>query len=157
MKKLVIVYVVLIIVVILLAVFKIGGGLLPALPNFGTKSKAVINKESINLIVVKAPNDLKKGLSGRKDIPQDQGMLFIFPTKGKYSFWMKDMLFPLDIIFIDDKKVVDVFENLPPDDSPFRPKYAPSAPANYVLEVNAGVAKKLKIQKGTTVTLKNVK
>lgn len=157
MKKLIFVYVALIIVVILLAVFKLGGGLLPALPNFGAKAQAVIGKDTINLLVAKSPKDLQKGLSERKDLPQDQGMLFVFPTKEKYSFWMKGMLFPLDIIFIDDKKVVDVKENFEPSNSDFPPKYTPSNPANYVLEVNAGVAKKLKIQKGTTVTLKNVK
>ena len=72
---------------------------------------------------------------------------------------MKDMNFPLDIIFIDDATVVNLFENVKPGkDTPIGllPKYAPSVPVDKVLEVNAGVAKKLNIKKGTNITFKGI-
>src|SRR4051812_21812815 len=104
MKKLILVYVVLIIAVILLAVVK-AGGKLPSF-SFFQKSEASVNDKKISLILAKSEKEKVKGLSGRKSIKDNEGMLFVFDKKDKYPFWMKGMQFPIDIIYIDDNRVV---------------------------------------------------
>lgn len=98
------------------------------------------------------------GLSGRKSLPQDQGMLFIFPVAQRYPFWMKAMQFPLDILFMNNNKIVTIFQNIPipKSDKPNLPVYVPSGPANQVLEINAGLAKKYNFQTGDSVSVKLV-
>jgi uncharacterized protein len=95
-----------------------------------------------------------KGLSGRTSLDEGSGMLFIFDKPGIYSFWMPDMNFPIDIIWINDAKVVDISKNVPNDFSllNFR-AYKPSQPSQYVLEVNAGFAEKENIKIGDAVSL----
>ena len=155
MKKLVLVYVVLIFAVILLAIFKAGGNI--NLPSFGKKATAQINGQKINLLLTKSENERQKGLSGRKNLDQNQGMLFIFDKPDRYGFWMKGMLFPIDIIYINGSKVVYVVRSAPSSvQVPNLTIYRPDAPANYVLELNAGSADKLKIQSGTKVILKGL-
>ncbi|HVZ12396.1 MAG TPA: DUF192 domain-containing protein [Patescibacteria group bacterium] len=158
MKKLILVYVVLVVIVILLAVFKGGGNLLSFIPSFGKTATATVNGTKLNLLVAKSDQDRVKGLSGRKSLDKNQGMIFIFDHKDKYGFWMKDMLFPIDIIYIDTDHVVYVVRNAPAGGQLANlTVYRPDDPANYVLEVNAGIADKLKIQKGTTIKLDGVK
>lgn len=91
------------------------------------------------------------GLGGKPDLPQNEGMLFVFDNEDYHTFWMKDMNFPLDLIWIgSDMKVVDRFKNATPDTYP---KYAfkPDRPAKYVLEVNAGWLEDNKINLGDKV------
>lgn len=158
MKKLIIVYVVLIIALVLLVVVKGGGNLLSFAPSFGGSKTAEINGTKFNLIIAKNESDRQKGLSGRKSLDANQGMLFIFDHPDRYGFWMKEMLFPIDIIYINKDKVVYVVKNAPAGGQLQNLTiYRPDEPANYVLEVNAGTSDKLKIQKGTTVKLTGVK
>lgn len=157
MKKIILAYGALVIVLVLLAMTRAGGNLNISLP-FVNKPYAEINNTKINLILAKSDKEKIKGLSGRKNLAQDTGMLFIFDKKDIYPFWMKDMNFALDIIYIDDQTVIDVIENAPPSkkDSPNLTIYKPASLANYVLEINSGVAKKLGIKKGTKITLKGI-
>ena len=156
MKKLIIVYVVLIIAVILLAVVRTGGNF--PLPNpFKGNAEAQVGDKKINLILAKSDKDRMKGLSGRNSLPEDQGMLFIFEKKGKYGFWMRDMKFPLDIIYMDDNTVVYLVENASAGaQAPNLTIYTPDTEANRVLELNAGGAKKYGIKKGTKITFKGI-
>ncbi len=79
----------------------------------------------------------EKGLSGQKSLGVDGGMLFVLDTPGTYTFWMKDMLFPLDIIWFDqNKKVVHIEQNLPP--STYPQSFGGEVISQYVLEVSAG-------------------
>lgn len=158
MKKLIIVYVVLIIAVILLAVVKGGGNLLSFIPSFGTNATVEVNGTKIHLLLAKSANDRTKGLSGRKSLDANQGMLFVFDKPDRYGFWMRDMLFPIDIIYIDTDHVVYIIKNAPSGGQVQNLAiYRPDEPANYVLELNAGQADKLKIQKGTKVKFSGVK
>lgn len=95
---------------------------------------------------------LEKGLSGHEPLAPNSGMLFVFKTSDKYGFWMKDMLFSLDIIWISqDFKVVHIEKNL---SSETYPKiFYPSAPSLYVLEVSAGIVDLLKIKTGDSVQI----
>ena len=103
--------------------------------------------------VADTPARRQKGLSGHAPLTQDQGMLFVFPAPARQSFWMIDMTFPLDMIWIGaDKKVAGITANIPapspgtlPQDLPL---YQSPEPAQYVLEVNAGWAEKQGIKLG---------
>lgn len=80
-----------------------------------------------------------KGLSGRSPLKDDQGMLFIFEDEQTRRFWMKDMLFPLDIVFIGkDGKIVDIKRDFQPCVPDSCPSYPSAGPARYVLEVYSG-------------------
>lgn len=84
-------------------------------------------------------NSRAQGLSGRKSLGTNTGMLFIFQAKDRYAFWMKDMLFPLDFVWIDGNKIVDLTENVPPPlTATYLPQYVPKFPVDKVLEINAG-------------------
>lgn len=94
--------------------------------------------------------DQEQGLSGRDNLKEDEGMLFIFSYINKYSFWMKDMKFPLDIIWIsDDYHVVYIKENAMPESYP--ESFSPDMDSKYVLEVNAGFSKKNNLKVGDLV------
>lgn len=95
-----------------------------------------------------------KGLGGRKSIPGDYGMLFVFPRDATYGFWMKDMLVPIDIFWLDDKgQVVSIAEDVATSSYPN--VFYPSVPARYVLETAAGFARAHGIATGTPLLLKN--
>ena len=76
----------------------------------------------------------------RESLDEKSGMLFVFPEDGRYGFWMKNTLIPLDIIWIDnDQRVVDIQTAQPCTAEPC-PSYTPSGDARYVLEINANVS-----------------
>lgn len=88
-------------------------------------------------------SERKTGLSNRTSLPSDSGMLFVLGNvKSIPSFWMKDMRFPIDILWIKDGKILKIDKNVPvpPDgaDDKDLSLYHPSSPVQYVLEVNAG-------------------
>lgn len=119
----------------------------PSPPRYVTL--AVGNKE----LRVEHAYDLRKqikGLSGRKSIDENSGLLYAFADQGQYHFWMRGMLFAIDILWIgSDGRVVDVKENISPDTFP--EKFTSREPAHYVLEASAGFAKRNSISIGTRV------
>ena len=89
----------------------------------------------------------KLGLSGRDSLAEDRGMLFVFESEAALSFWMKDMRFAIDIIWLDKNSVVvDITQNAAPESYP--QKFSPKSPPKYALEVPAGFAKKHGIATG---------
>ena len=94
------------------------------------------------------------GLMFRESMPNDHGMLFIFPAEGMRSFWMKNTKIPLDIFYFDENlALVSVSENTPPCRTARCPNYPSAGPAKYVLELNAGKAKELGAQAGDVLEL----
>lgn len=92
----------------------------------------------------------RQGLSGRRELPEGRGMLFVYEAPGRYSFWMPDMHFPIDIIWLDSGyRIVDITHSLAPESYP--DTVSPMAPAQYVLEVNAGVAAAHGVTPGQTL------
>ncbi len=92
-----------------------------------------------------------RGLSGTSRLEEGEGMLFVFPQEGIYGFWMKDMRYSIDIIWLtEDKEVVYVAENASPESYPM--SFVPEKPAKYVLEVPAGFAKAHNIAIGSSAS-----
>ncbi|MBF0548985.1 MAG: DUF192 domain-containing protein [Deltaproteobacteria bacterium] len=87
------------------------------------------------------PEKKVRGLMFRKELAKGAGMLFIYPEDEELTFWMKNTLIPLDIIFFSqDMRVVGILHNLPPCKTDPCPNYQSPAPAKYALEINAGLA-----------------
>lgn len=85
-------------------------------------------------------NERKRGLSGRSGISEGEGLLFVFKEPTIPSFWMKDMNFPIDIVWIDEnKKIVDITEDFSIDSYP--QTKSPVSKISYALEVRSGFAK----------------
>ena len=92
------------------------------------------------------PEQITRGLSYRDSLPPGTGMLFVYPDEAPRSFWMFEMRFPLDMVWIGgDCAVVDITENAPPPEpgqaSSELPLFSPKDPARYVFEINAGEAR----------------
>lgn len=107
------------------------------------------------LVAEIADTDKKRstGLSGRESLEEGSGILFVFDKASDHSFWMKDMKFPIDIIWINNKKVIDISHQIQPEekDPRFLRIYKPVRDAKFVLEVNSGYARKNNIKIGDTV------
>ena len=105
----------------------------------------------IEVEVADTPELMAKGLSGRSGLADDQGMLFVFnDASGSKCFWMKDMQFSIDMIWLDDQKtVLNVVENVHPDSYP--ELYCPEGLAVYGLEVAGGRADQLGLKSGETI------
>ena len=84
-------------------------------------------------------------------MPFNHGMLFIFDNYLQPSFWMKDMHFPLDIIWIKDNTIVKIDKNVPLENNQNLTKYKPQQPINKVLEVNAGYTRRYDIKVGNKI------
>jgi uncharacterized membrane protein (UPF0127 family) len=97
-----------------------------------------------------------RGLMFRDFLAQDSGMLFVFPSEDIYSFWMKNTLIDLDMIWLNkDLRVVDIKTFVPACKNPECPSYTPKANAKFVLELNAGLADFYKIKINDKAYLKN--
>lgn len=96
------------------------------------------------------------GLGDTTMLPVDHGMIFIYPKTNMYEFWMKDVEYPIDIIWIKDLTVVDITSNIPPEARGTTyanyAHYSPNSPVNMVLEVGAGIAKQEGIAVGQHLT-----
>jgi uncharacterized membrane protein (UPF0127 family) len=111
----------------------------------------------IDLELALTPQEISTGLSFRPSLRQDRGMLFVFDEARYPSFWMKNMLFSLDLVFLNESgAVVYVEANVPPCAADPCPTYPPSDPAIAVLEVNAGTAAAHGIEKGTVIEFERV-
>ena len=107
--------------------------------------------------IAATPAEQAHGLMDRTSMPADHGMLFVFPQAQPLTFWMKDTLIPLDMLFFDEAhRLVTVRADVPPCQSDPCPTYASTAPARYVLELNAGTAAKLDLHKGDVITFSDV-
>lgn len=112
-----------------------------------------IGGRRIKLEVVRSPWLLQRGLSGRDDLARDSGMLFVMPTRDIHAFWMKDMRFALDIIWLDDGQVVETATLPAPTSTSFIPRHDPTHPAERVLELKAGQAQELGLKQGFRLIL----
>jgi uncharacterized membrane protein (UPF0127 family) len=121
-------------------------------------TQILVKGQNFNVELAQTSQEKQIGLSNTNSIAENEGMLFLFDEADYYSFWMRDMKFPIDIIFINGNKVTTIISNaLPPSKTngsltTFQPKIK----SDKVLEVNAGIAKKYNIQEGTIIDINNL-
>lgn len=110
-------------------------------------SNRIVTK--IDIQIAQTEFDRELGLMFRKSMDENQGMLFIFPDVQVRSFWMRNTIIPLDMIFIDSTKTI---LNIAKSTTPYSDNsYTSVGPAKYVLEVNGGFADRHQIRQGEKV------
>ena len=118
---------------------------------------ATINGETFSLYVAESVKDKQIGLSKYDELEDKRGMIFAFDKPDYYSFWMKSMKFPIDIIFINKDKIVTIHKNVsPPEENQELNVYISDEPADKVIEIKAGASDKYSFKEGDTVTLSNI-
>ncbi|MBI4043345.1 MAG: DUF192 domain-containing protein [Candidatus Diapherotrites archaeon] len=106
----------------------------------GCAQTVSINGHSINVELAQTPKEQEQGLMERASLEKNQGMLFLFALPGTYSFWMKNTLIPLDIVFLDSgKRIVYIVSALPCKEA-LCPSFTPPKPVQFVLEVPGSAA-----------------
>ncbi len=137
----------------------------PVMPQSSTSNSAPIasnvvkiNNKTINVEIANTEEAREQGLSDRPSLQENSGMLFVFNQKPVSArFWMKDMLIPLDMVWIAGNKIIKIDREVPPP-QPGTPDndlqvYGPDQQIDYVLEVNSGFCDKNNIKEGDTVIL----
>ena len=121
--------------------------------NFSLEKKNItINDQIISVDVASTPGQQEQGLSGRKSLEKNTGMLFVFPKPGSVGFWMKDMNFSIDMVWLDNTgKVVTIKEHATPEGYP--EVFYPTTPAQYVIELPDRDTERLHIEIGQTISI----
>ena len=102
--------------------------------------------------LARSPDALRQGLMYRESLEETQGMLFVFSRESNLTFWMKNTLIPLDMIFIsDEKEVVHIQKDAQPCEQDPCPLYPSAFPARYVVEVKSGFTDQRGIAVGDSV------
>ena len=121
-------------------------------------SHAIVTTSTGEEIPVEVADTLKKrslGLGKRTSLKKGWGMLFVFEKRKPHRFWMKDMQFPLDIIWLDNHRIVHIIHNAKSANSKEELELMTSpVPVNFVLEIAAGRAAKLRLKTGQRMKLK---
>ena len=127
---------------------------------FLNKKDASLHKEiivgnvAVKVEIAASSAEKQEGLSGRNFMRKNSGMLFVFSQPDLYPFWMKDMKFPIDIIWLDENlRIINIEKNITPGSFP--KKFTPQLPAKYALEVNNGWSDKNKIKEGMAALILN--
>jgi uncharacterized membrane protein (UPF0127 family) len=110
--------------------------------------RVMVNGRALFLEIADTPDKREQGLSHRKQMNRDQGMLFLFEMADQHTFWMKDTRMPLDIIWLREGKVVDLVTLPPPEPLQMPAIHTPQQSADRVLELNAGMATEYGIERG---------
>lgn len=128
-----------------------------SMPLLGSRKTEIAvggNKFSVEVVSTVAAST--RGLSGREKLGDGEGMLFVFPSAWSYPFWMKDMKFAIDFVWIHGNVVVGTTENAVPEPGKgilSLKIYYPPAPVDRVLEMNAGAVAKYNIRAGDHILL----
>jgi uncharacterized membrane protein (UPF0127 family) len=124
---------------------------------FKKNAIVTIDNQSFNVSIANSEKDREIGLSETKSLDQNQGMLFLFNNPGYYSFWMKNMKFPIDIIFINNDQIVTIHDNaqiIKAQENPML--YTPTQSSDKVLEIQAGLSEKYNFKIGDKVKYENL-
>lgn len=110
---------------------------------------------SVSVEVADEPGEWETGLMFRERLPENHGMLFVFPDERERRFWMKNTLIPLDMVFVSSNlTIIHIVENAQPCKKDPCRIYGSNGNAQYVIEVNSGFCKKHKIRKGNTIEIR---
>ncbi len=118
----------------------------------GTQRVMWLGGERFEIELATTPTSRRRGLMHRPPLADNQGMLFIYPDEAPRSFWMKNVSFAIDILYLDaDWRLVQRHESVPPCRRDPCPGYPSHAAARYVLELPAGTASRLSLEPGARV------
>lgn len=117
------------------------------------QNKVCFGQNCFLVEVAETSVERENGLMDREDLAKNRGMLFIFDENGIYSFWMKNTLIPLDIIWINDDKIVFIEKNVQPCKGKEICQPITGLDANYVLEINAGISDEVGLKIGSAVNI----
>ena len=118
--------------------------------------RPLVNVDGFMFEIADTPQAHQRGLSGRSNLPDTYGMLFVFDEPSRPGFWMKDMLMPIDIVWLSDTGMVlgiehslspETYQKVPPD------VFYPPSPVSYALEVRAGLARAKGWSVGSVIAL----
>ena len=121
------------------------------------ESSIETSMQKITIALADTPFEHTKGLGGCNMVPKNSGMYFDFQSVEERTFWMKDMLIPIDIVWVNEGVVVGIEKNVPnlPGNTPDSqlPRYSSPIPVDGVLEVGAGKAEEYGIQVGSKMNI----
>jgi hypothetical protein len=121
---------------------------------FGLNAEATVNDHVFRTEVALFPWELEKGLGQRDSLEENQGMLFVFPSSGKPVFWMKDMKFPLDVLWIKGETIVEISENVPLFTQGEVTVIKPEQEIDKVMEIKTGTVSRYGIKTGDKVKIR---
>jgi uncharacterized protein len=116
-------------------------------------AEAKIARETIKLEVAQTPTQQAIGLMFRESLDRDRGMLFPFESARIARFWMKNVSIPLDMIFLQGDRVVDIAINVPPCKTESCPVYGPNILVDRVLELPGGRSQELGLKPGDKIPI----
>jgi len=131
-----------------LSVLLVGCSANSELPN---RPYVMINNHPVEVELARTEAEQTQGLSNHAPLKDNQGMLFVFNELTPRTFWMKNMNFPIDIIWIKDNTIIKISHNLPPEGDNPKNVYKSDGAINNVLEVNSGWAQKNNINIGDKI------
>lgn len=114
-----------------------------------------VDGQRIDLEVATTPEQQMKGLQFRESLPSDRGMLFPVEPPQPISLWMRNVSFPLDMIFLHEGIVIEIAQQVPPCDRSPCPLYGPDEAVDAVVEVAGGTADQLGLEEGDRLGLKS--
>ncbi len=121
-------------------------------PKVSTVEQKLVRIDFEKLELALKPEEHRRGLMFRESLCDRCGMLFVFPEEKELSFWMLNVNFPLDLIFMDSSgKIVKIYENTIPNNAD--KKYLSESPAQFVLEVKAGFVSQTNLQEGQVIDI----
>lgn len=121
---------------------------------------ATINNHRFNLFIAKTNKEKEVGLSEKNSIDNDQGMIFVFDKPDFYSFWMRNMKFSIDIIFVNKNRIVTISPDANPSTDPSKTEnltiYKPEDPADTIIEIKGGLSSSYGFKKGQEVKIEGL-
>ena len=140
------------IMVVIVVVNQSGINLRDYIPGMSNRVTVYVDQTPFRVGIADTQPLRQQGLSGTEQLDSDEGLLFVFEEEGLYGFWMKDMNYPIDILWFDESlSLVHIERNVSPDTFPT--SFVSDEPARFVLELNAFVAESFNIDEGATLTL----
>lgn len=116
-----------------------------------------IQQTSLQVYIADSANEQAVGLGDIPELPATHGMLFIYSQPAQYSYWMKGVEYPIDIIWLKEMTVVDITPNIQPEDPSTAlqdyARYSPAVPVDGVLEVTSGLTDQVGIEIGHHLTV----
>jgi len=117
------------------------------------KAEVIIGENKFEVEVADDMVKRSRGLSGREELGEKEGMLFVYEIAGSPGFWMKEMNFPIDIIWIKNGKVLGFEEKMTPESYKEKKIFYPPEKIKMILEVRAGIVEKLNIKEGEEIII----